>query len=145
MKINKNLPILIVEDDEDDIFFLKKAFQRIGLNEGLIFIKNGEDALNFLYSDRKHSKINNPLPKLIILDLNLPKVNGRELLKIVKKDINLKAIPIIVLTTSNNPNDIVECYKSGANTYFIKPSEPIEFYDLIETIYKHWIKYAQIL
>ena len=126
-KIKKNNTIMIVEDDADDFEAIKRAFNINTINNPINHFENGEDALKFLLKNATIDK----LPELIILDLNMPKTDGRVFLKIVKKDARFTNIPIIILTTSLDDNDIEKCYEHGANSYLQKP---VRFEDLVESI-----------
>ncbi|MGD8786470.1 MAG: response regulator, partial [Phycisphaerales bacterium] len=101
-------PILVVEDDDVDVMTIKRAFKDLSVENQLVNTSNGEQALEYLKTD------GNKEPCVILLDLNMPKMNGIEFLTIVKTDMTLKKVPIVVLTTSNQQQDITECFKLGA-------------------------------
>ena len=110
----KKLKILLIEDDMIEIMKLNRTISTLKLDHTIIEANNGEDALEIL--EQKDN-----LPDIILLDLNMPKINGIEFLKILKKDEILRYIPTIILTTSNNQRDLLECYKTGVAGYIIKP------------------------
>lgn len=125
------LNILLIEDDKIEIMKLNRTIDKLNLNHNIIEANNGEDALNYL------SKKEN-LPDIILLDLNMPKINGIEFLSILKKDEVLKHIPTIVLTTSNNNHDLMECYKIGIAGYILKPLKYEDYVSKIEKLLSYW-------
>ena len=139
-----NAYILIAEDDMDDRFLLETAFAERGYKEKLTFVENGIELLDYLNAQlaRKECYESN-MPRFILLDLNMPKKDGREALKEIKQDARFKIIPVIVFTTNKNENEIKRCYELGANTYVVKP---VGFESLLETIgdiRAYWMNTAQ--
>ena len=126
-----NLKILLIEDDTIEVMKLKRAIKKLELNHTLIEAKNGEEALSIL-------KDNQVLPDIIFLDLNMPKINGLEFLKIVKKDPILKFLPTMILTTSNNRKDVLACYNEGVAGYIIKPLKYDHYVEKIGTALNYW-------
>ncbi len=124
--------ILLIEDDEIDIQSIKRAFSELGIKNPLKIVYNGEDALKYLNENK-----NNP-PGLILLDLRMPRMNGIEFLKILKKEDNLKIIPVVVLTTSNIYEDKIESFKHGAAGYMMKTANYKDSVQVINTIKKYW-------
>jgi CheY-like chemotaxis protein len=132
----EGLNILLVEDNEGDIFLIREAFEEIKSKNNLEVVKNGEAALNFLSnSDKCKDK---KLPDLIIMDINIPKINGHEVLEKVKRNSNWKHIPIIILTTSSSKLDILKSYEKMANCHIVKPNEGEEFSQVIQNIENFW-------
>lgn len=127
----RQLNILFIEDDVIELMKFNRVLSKLGLNHKLIETNNGEEALSMLRKDGF-------LPDIILLDLNMPKLNGIEFLKILKNDDNLKRIPAIVFTTSNNPNDILECYKIGIAGYIIKPLKYEDYIILVGKTLDYW-------
>lgn len=125
-------PILLIEDDDVDVMTVERALKDLNIKNQLVSKSNGEDALEYL-EDK-----NNKKPCLIFLDLNMPKMNGIEFLKIVKVDESLKKIPVIVLTTSNQQHDIVESFKHSVAGYIIKSVDYGKFTETIRTIDMYW-------
>ncbi len=126
-----NLNILLIEDDMIEVMKLNRVITTLRLNHKITEVNNGEDALNLL-------KQNGMLPDIILLDLNMPKVNGIEFLKILKVDERLKYIPTIVLTTSNNQRDLLECFKIGIAGYVLKPLKYEDYVYKIEKLLAYW-------
>ncbi len=132
--------ILLVEDNTEDYETTIRAFNKVGVTNPIKRCEDGEDALDYLfqrgeYSDPKSA----PRPGIILLDLNLPGTDGREVLQEVKSDVNLKQIPVVVLTTSTDHRDIHECYNSGANSYIQKPVDLDGFINAIEMLSSYWL------
>ena len=125
-------PILLVEDDKIDAMTIKRALSEIKVTNPLDIASNGEEALEFL-RDGKNEK-----PGIILLDLNMPKMNGIEFLRIVKQDDVLKAIPVVVLTTSKEDQDRVESFKFSVAGYMIKPVDYLQFVEVMKTINMYW-------
>ena len=130
MRSYKN--ILLVEDDQVDAMTVKRALKEINVTNKLDIVNNGEEALSFL----KNSE--NDKPGIILLDLNMPRMNGIEFLKIAKKDDSLKSIPVVVLTTSKEDQDKVESFNLGVAGYMIKPVDYRKFVEVIKTINPYW-------
>lgn len=125
-------PILLVEDDNIDAMTVKRAMKELNITNTLVRACDGEQALDYL-RDKANEK-----PCLIFLDLNMPKMNGLELLKIVKQDEDLKTIPVIVLTTSGEQCDIVESFKLGVAGYMVKSVDYAEFKQTMRVIDEYW-------
>jgi len=125
------LNILLIEDDMIEVMKLNRAKSSLQLNHKITEANNGEDALKLL--EQKDN-----LPDIILLDLNMPKINGIEFLKILKADDRLKYIPTIILTTSNNQRDLLECYKIGVAGYILKPLKYEEYVSKIEKLLAYW-------
>ncbi len=137
--MKNEIPILLVEDDDVDAENVARAFKKNKMTNPLYITGNGEEALAFLrrkdpYTDSAKS----PRPGIILLDLNMPVMNGIEFLKVVKADDDLKRIPVIVLTTSHEENDRVESFKLSVAGYIIKPVEFDNFVEAIRTINLYW-------
>lgn len=127
----KFLNILFIEDDAIEGIRLNRALVSLNQKHRLIEVSNGLDALNYLKSE-------NNLPDIILLDLNMPKLNGLEFLKILKTDQFLKIIPTIVFTTSNNGKDITECYKVGIAGYILKPLKYEDYLIVVKKVLDYW-------
>ncbi|MDJ0834978.1 MAG: response regulator [Acidobacteriota bacterium] len=129
-------PILLVEDNKIDIKNFQRACNRFGINNPVLITRHGEDALAFLHRDVPYQGA--PRPALILLDLNMPVMNGLELISVVKAEPELRSIPIVVITTSKEPRDREECYRLGVSGYITKPIEFSEFVQAVGTIYNYW-------
>ena len=125
-------PILLVEDDKVDVMTVKRALKDLDIKNQLVSTANGEEALEYLNNN------SNNKPCIILLDLNMPKMNGIEFLTIVKADEVLKKIPVVVLTTSSQEQDIVESFKLSVAGYIVKSVDYAEFTEAISTINVYW-------
>ena len=125
-------PILLIEDDRLDTITIKRAFKELNITNQLVHTLNGEEALEYLRN------ADNEKPCVILLDLNMPKMGGIEFLKIVKDDGELKKIPVIVLTTSKEKQDILGSFEHGAAGYVVKPADYKEFVNTINAINLYW-------
>jgi CheY-like chemotaxis protein len=137
----RKFSILIAEDDPDDRFLLKKAFEENKAEETIAFVENGIKALQFL---KKIRDANHVFPNLIILDLNMPFRDGKEVLREIKEDNVLKRIPVLVLSTSSNEAIIDKCYELGANTYIVKPLSFERLLKVVEQIKSYWLQIASL-
>jgi len=139
------VPVLLVEDDPDDVQIAKRAFEKGNIANPLFVVRDGEEAMEFLqHTGRYADAAQAPRPGVILLDLNLPRLDGREVLGLIKKDPNLLRIPVVVLTTSADEADVLECYEGGANTYITKPVEFGKFLEAVITIGEYWLRIAVI-
>lgn len=128
--------ILLIEDNEGDILLTKEALLEGDILKELHVVKDGWEAL--LYLEKKEKYTSSITPDLILLDINLPKLNGFEVLKKIKSNSNINHIPVIILSTSSSSNDINQCYKNQANCYISKPVDADDFSKLISLIEKFW-------
>jgi CheY-like chemotaxis protein len=136
-----NQPILLVEDSPEDYEATVRAFKRSGLKNPIFRCEDGDNALDFLYRrGRYENPEESPRPGVILLDLNLPGTDGREVLTEIKQDEQLKQIPVIVLTTSNDSRDVDSCYLAGANSYIQKPVDMEGFIRAIERLKGYWFE-----
>ena len=134
--------ILLVEDNPGDVLLTQEAFREGHYFPRLSVVEDGEEALQFLRKQGKHKYA--PRPDLILLDLNLPKKDGRELLAEVKEDTDLRHIPVIVLTTSNAEQDVSRAYKLHANCYLTKPIEMDDFLRKVRSIEDFWLNVVRL-
>jgi CheY-like chemotaxis protein len=134
------IEILLIEDSKEDAEMTLRAIKKINVINNVKVITDGEEAINFIYGKGEYEGRNLPInPKLILLDLKLPKIDGLEILGILKSDNDKKTIPIVVLTSSNEENDIVESYRLGVNSYIVKPVESDNFMKAIQNIGLYWL------
>jgi CheY-like chemotaxis protein len=125
-------PILLVEDDSVDAMTVKRALKEVGNDKPLVHVTDGEDALQYLKNDA------NEKPCVVLLDLNMPRMDGIELLKLMKADPDLRFIPVIVLTTSKNSHDILESFQLSVAGYMVKPVDYTQFVNIIKTVAQYW-------
>jgi len=136
--------ILIAEDDADDRFLLQTAFQENGHDDQIEFVENGVELLRFLNDITEKSSREARLPGFILLDLNMPKKGGREVLQEIKQHPVFKSIPVVVYTTTKNENEIKRCYELGANTYVVKPARFEALLKTVGEIRNYWLTTASI-
>ncbi len=135
--------ILIVEDSDDDFFATERAFRKSGLRNPIRRCTNGDQALDYLYHRGEFAGLDNEkAPGIILLDLNLPGTDGREVLHTLKADPLRRKIPVIVLTTSDAEVDIEHCYANGANSYVKKPVDMKGFVEAIARLREYWFEVA---
>jgi len=125
-------PILLVEDDTIDIMTVKRALKELRISNELIVRGNGEDALEYLKNE------DSVMPCIVLLDLNMPRMNGIEFLKAAKQDDRIRMLPIVVLTTSNQDQDKVESFMLSVAGYMVKPVSYINFVEVMKTIDMYW-------
>jgi chemotaxis family two-component system response regulator Rcp1 len=140
--MNKEVHILLVEDNEGDIVLTLEALKEARISNCVKVVKDGEAAMNYL--NKKGEYIDASTPDLILLDINLPKVDGKEVLANIKTDDHLKIIPVVMLTTSDSEIDIMESYTSHANCYITKPVGFENFMKVILTMKDFWISIVQL-
>lgn len=133
---HKPVDILLIEDNPGDIFLTKKAFKTCKMSNRLYVAEDGYKAISFLKKEGENK--NAVTPDLILLDLNLPGKDGREILSEIKEDDNLKSIPVIILTSSEAEKDILTTYKLHANSYIVKPVDFSKFVEIVSTIENFW-------
>jgi len=133
------MTILIAEDDDDDRLLIKTAFEENGCTDKLEFVENGIELFSYL---ERASGVD--IPNIILLDLNMPKKNGKEVLKELKQHHLFKRIPIVVFTTTKNEKEVSLCYELGANTYIIKPSTFSGLLSIVQHIHSYWQHAAAI-
>jgi CheY-like chemotaxis protein len=138
----KPVEILLVEDNEGDVGLIEEVFEEAKIRNSLHVAEDGEEATQYLHGEGKF--FGSPRPDIIILDLNLPKKDGREVLGEIKGDENLNNIPVIVLTTSNAERDILGVYSLHANAYITKPLDFNQFISVVESIITFWLEIVQL-
>ncbi|WP_128543898.1 response regulator [Larkinella soli] len=135
---SKTIHILLADDDEDDRFLTREAFRQQFPVSEMIFVEDGEELMEYLQKTGRYETAGHPLPELILLDLNMPKKDGREALQEIKLDRNLRHIPVVVLTTSDARDDIENSYFWGANSFITKPTSFQRLMDVTQTIGEYW-------
>lgn len=134
--------ILMVEDNPGDVRLTQEALRECKVLNRIHVVSDGEAAMDFLY--RRGAFVNAPRPKLILLDLNLPRKDGREVLAEIKSDENLKRIPVVVLTTSSAERDVIMSYNLHANCYIVKPVNLERFVEIIKEINEFWLAMVEL-
>lgn len=140
----QKLFILIAEDDADDRFLLQTVFEEKGFTDKIEFVENGVELLDYLEKIHGKQVSEASYPGFILLDLNMPKKDGREALKEIKQHPVFKKIPVIVFTTTKSENEIRRCYELGANTYVVKPVSFDALLKVVEDIRSYWFTTAAI-
>ena len=138
----KPVDILLVEDNPSDVRLIQEAFQEAQLDVNLRVAKDGAEAIAFFQSPLADA--DEFLPELVILDLNLPKRSGREVLAKLKSESSTRPIPVVMLTTSNAQNDVADCYQLHANCYIIKPLDFEEFVQVVHSIERFWLNTVRL-
>jgi two-component system, chemotaxis family, response regulator Rcp1 len=136
MSKNKPITILMVEDNATDVMITKEALEHAKVLNSLHVVNDGMEALEFLHRRGKYPKA--PQPDLILLDLNMPRKNGQEVLSEIKADDRLKHIPVVILTTSKAEEDVIKAYGLHANCYVIKPVDFDVFAEVVRSIQQFW-------
>ncbi len=137
---SEEVEIFLVEDNPDDLELTLHALRKEKLCNRIEVARDGEEALDFLFCRGRHARRNfNHQPRLVLLDLKLPKVDGLEVLRAIKADARLKSLPVVILTASREEKDMVESYKLGVNSYIQKPVNFDQFRDSIRTVGLYWL------
>lgn len=132
MKKTRPVEILLVEDNEGDVFLTKKAFEKAKIANNINVAMDGEEAMNMLQSN------STPKPDIVLLDINLPKKDGKQVLAEMKEDENLRRIPVVILTSSKAEQDIVKTYDLHASSYIVKPIDLQKFSEVVTAIEDFW-------
>ncbi|HAM50316.1 MAG TPA: two-component system response regulator [Nitrospiraceae bacterium] len=130
--------ILLVEDDPNDIELIITGLAENNLANEVVAVHDGAEALDYLYSREKFANRTDGYPAIVLLDLKLPKIDGREVLRQIRNDLKLRCIPVVILTSSKEDRDIVEGYNLGANGYVVKPVDFHQFVDAIKLLGVYW-------
>jgi CheY-like chemotaxis protein len=142
---NKSMTILLADDDPDDRMLTRDAFEESRLRNTLEMVEDGEELMNYLnHCGRYSGDSARPRPGLILLDLNMPRKDGREALKEIKSNPELRRIPIVVLTTSKAEEDILRTYDLGVNSFVVKPVTFEALVDVLKTIGKYWFEIVEL-
>lgn len=145
MTAGKPIMILMAEDDADDRLLVKDALEESRVLNELRFVEDGEELLEYLRQEGRYSDPeSSPRPGLVLLDLNMPRKDGREALQEIKADPNLRRIPVVVMTTSKAEEDIFRSYDSGASSYITKPVTFERLVDLMKTLGHYWIEFVEL-
>ncbi len=138
--INSGYEILLVEDDAADAELTVLALKEAAFAHRVTLARDGAEALDVLFCRRAHAhrRFENP-PHLVLLDLKLPRVNGHDVLRAIKADERTRPIPVIVLTSSDQERDLIQCYRLGANSYIKKPGEVLKFGEMVRHLARYWL------
>ncbi|NHE59716.1 response regulator [Cyclobacterium sp. GBPx2] len=136
------LKIFLIEDNEGDVLLISDALEELNIPLQISYAKDGHEAVEFLESCLCVN--DNNIPDLVLLDINLPKKNGQEVLQFIKSSNGLKQIPVIMLTTSSSETDILESYKNHANSYISKPMGPESYQDILQKIESFWFSLVKL-
>ncbi len=142
MQTRKRLSVLVADDDEDDCLNTKEAFDRTPLANDVHFVSDGVELLAFLSHRGKYAEA--PRPGVILLDLNMPRMDGREALREIKGDPRLRSIPVVVLTTSKEEEDVLRSYELGANSFIAKPVAFDALVRLVGELESYWFKLVEL-
>ena len=140
--MTKPVNILLVEDNEDDVIILKEILSKHDIGQSLVTVRDGDEALDFIFKKGVFSAVKTP--DIVLLDLNLPRKNGLEVLKEVRSDKRYKYLPIIVLSTSSSPDDISKTRNENANCFMTKPSDIDSLNRMVRDIKSFWLDTAQL-
>ena len=139
------MPILLVEDNYDDVLLIRRAFRKAKINPPMSIVADGDEAIAYLSREGQYAnKEKFPVPTLILLDLKLPRRSGLEVLAWIRQQSKLKHLLVVVLTSSKENSDLAEAYDLGVNSYLVKPIRFQDFVSLIELIDRYWFKVNQI-
>jgi len=133
--------VLVAEDDPSDVFFLKRAFQMAGVPASLQFVRDGQEAIDYLDGENRFADRNTyPLPDLMLLDLKMPRLDGFDVLNWLRQQPGLKRLLVTVLTSSDQPQDINRAYDLGANSYLLKPHNAEHLSELVKQVERYWLE-----
>jgi len=132
--------ILLVEDNRDDEALAVRALKKTGVPTDIIIVRDGQEALDYLFSNERLANPDHPdLPKLVLLDLKLPKIDGVTVLAKLRENLHTKYLPVVILTSSREERDLIRCYDAGANSYIRKPLDFTEFMETAKQICTYWL------
>jgi CheY-like chemotaxis protein len=141
----ERITILMADDDPDDRLLVQDAFEEVHLKNQFAFVEDGIELMDYLYRRNAYAHLEGtPLPGLILLDLNMPKKDGRAALKEIKEDSALRTIPIVILTTSSAEEDILRTYDLGANSFIVKPVTFDKLVDIIRKVTNYWFEIVRL-
>ncbi|MBI3645307.1 MAG: response regulator [Acidobacteriales bacterium] len=130
--------ILLAEDDPNDVELTLEALAEYNLANEVVVVQDGAEALDYLYRRGQHADRGNGNPAVVLLDIKMPKVDGLEVLRTIKEDPSLKAVPVVILTSSREERDLVESYRLGVNAYVVKPVQFLQFVESVRQLGQFW-------
>lgn len=143
---SENRAVLAVEDNDDDQFLLREAWAKAGVPDPLIFVADGEQACDYLSGDGRYAdRARYPFPVLMLLDIKLPGKSGLEVLSWLREQERFKTLPVVMLTASTWPEEVVEAYHLGANSFVIKPSSAQELSDFAGAVGRYWLRFNEFV
>jgi two-component system, response regulator len=134
----EEVDILLAEDSDTDGEMTLRALRKKGIANNLTWVRDGEEALDFIYHRGNYAERSNRHPKLVLLDLKMPRVDGIDVLRQIKADPNTKSIPVVVLTSSAQDRDVIDSYQLGVNSYIVKPVDFDQFFEVVSTLGLYW-------
>lgn len=142
--MSQHADILLVEDDADDLELALRALRKRDLADRVAVVRDGAEALEYLFATGAYSnRRQEARPRVVLLDLNLPRVDGLEVLRRMRTDERTRDIPVVVLTSSSARSDLHDCYRSGTNSYVVKPVDSAEFEAMVERLGTYWLELNQ--
>ncbi|MDJ0574136.1 MAG: response regulator [Xenococcaceae cyanobacterium MO_234.B1] len=145
MKEKNQQPLLIIEDSDEDFEALERMIIKAQISNPIYRCEDGEEALDFLFHEGEYEDESlSPRPSLIVLDLNLPGTDGREVLAELKQNQDLQTIPVVIFSTSSNPKDIDACYRQGISGYIVKPMDTQRLNQLVQTFLEYWFNVVEL-
>ncbi len=139
--IDRPANVLLAEDNEPDQRTVQRGFSKAKLNINLSIVEDGEECMAFLRNEGRFAdKEAHPRPDLLLLDINMPKMDGGEVLRQIREDKKLRSLPVVILTTSDQERDVVASYQNGANAYITKPVEPGRFMETVRRLEEFWFE-----
>lgn len=145
MNSEKQHPLLVIEDSDEDFAALERMITKAQVANPVYRCEDGEEALDYLYREGEYQDISvSPRPSLIVLDLNLPGTNGKEVLARIKQDQELKTIPVVIFSTSSNPKDVNACYRYGISGYIVKPMDINRLNQLVKNFLGYWFQTVEL-
>ncbi|GIK19960.1 MAG: response regulator [Leptolyngbya sp. PLA2] len=142
---DRSITVLVAEDDADDRLITREAWDEADLDNDLRFVEDGEELLDYLFRRGRYAAVDAaPRPGLILLDLNMPKVDGRDALREIREHETLRCVPVVVLTTSGAAEDVAWAYDTGANSYMRKPSTYSGLSETVKAIGRYWLEHAEL-
>ncbi|MDJ0833826.1 MAG: response regulator [Gammaproteobacteria bacterium] len=130
--------ILLVDDNQDDIDLTLRAIRKSNIDQRVVIARDGQEALDYLFAEGEYAGEEHELPSVVLLDLNMPRVGGLDVLKRLRAELRTEILPVVVLTTSDEQTDIVRSYKFGANSFITKPIDINQFLEAIQELHLYW-------